>query len=93
MLKTRPTCSCYSKNFRENQAKDESSKVSFCKKKVLMSGKSGDSRSQGDEAGTLFGMVSNSNMSGNKCKTGSGKVKVQGAFGFQPPNKPAAPRL
>lgn len=60
-----------------NQATKASTKVKFAGKAVLTI-KSEISRSSGDEAGTVGGMVSNCNMNKIVFKKGSGKVKVEG---------------
>ncbi|PWG63258.1 DUF4150 domain-containing protein [Sediminicurvatus halobius] len=59
------------------QASKTSSKVKFCNKAVCTK-KSEMSRSQGDEPGTLGGVMSNVNMSKVSYKKCSSKVKVEG---------------
>lgn len=59
------------------QAKKTSTKVKVAGKPAVTK-KSEIPRSQGDEAGTLGGVVSNQNMSKITYKKGSPKVKVQG---------------
>jgi hypothetical protein len=58
------------------QASGTSTKVKFSKRPVVTKS-SKISRSMGDEAGTLGGMISNVNMNQIKWKKGSGKVKAQ----------------
>lgn len=60
-----------------NQAAKAAAKVKFAGKPVLTL-KSEISRSSGDEAGTLGGVVSNRNMDKVVFKKGSSKVKVEG---------------
>jgi hypothetical protein len=60
-----------------NQASNTSTKVKF-KGKQVVTKKSKISRSQGDEAGTLGGMISNVNMNEASFKKVSSKVKAQG---------------
>jgi len=60
-----------------NQASDTTTKVKIGGKPVVTK-KSKVSRSQGDEAGTLGGMISNVNMDQATFKTASGKVKAEG---------------
>lgn len=59
------------------QAKKTSTKVKIAGKPAVTK-KSEMPRSQGDEAGTLGGVVSNQNMSKITYKKGSSKVKIQG---------------
>jgi hypothetical protein len=58
-------------------ASGQSTKVKFCNSPALTKSSS-FSRSQGDEGGTLKGMVSPFNMGKVTYKQGSGKVKCQG---------------
>ena len=60
-----------------NQVTGESKKVKFSGAGVVTK-KSKMTRSQGDEAGTLGGVVSNMNMNQVQYKKGSSKVKVEG---------------
>lgn len=60
-----------------NQASKTSTKVKFGNKPVVTK-KSEIPRSMGDEAGTLFGMVSNRNMDKVTFKKASSTVKVEG---------------
>ena len=60
-----------------NQSKKTSTKVKFAGKEVMNMG-SQVSRSSGDEAGTLKGLVSATNMDKVAPKGGSANVKVQG---------------
>jgi hypothetical protein len=60
-----------------NQAKKESKKVKFSSKAALTK-KSEVSRSMGDEAGTLKGLISAKNMDKVTYKKGSSKVKAEG---------------
>ena len=59
------------------QVVKESKKVKLCGKGAVTK-KSEMSRSQGDEAGTIGGVVSNQNMSKIVYKKGSSKVKIEG---------------
>lgn len=54
-----------------------SSKVKFSGKKAVVKGTE-ITRSSGDEAGTLKGVVSNTNMGAAQFKKGSSKVKAEG---------------
>ena len=58
-------------------AKETSGKVKICNKKTVHKG-SEISRSSGDEAGTLGGVVSSKNMGEGKFKKGSSKVQIEG---------------
>jgi hypothetical protein len=58
-------------------ASSTSSKVKICGKEAVTVN-SKISRSNGDEAGTLFGMMSQVNMNQTSYRTGSTKVKCQG---------------
>lgn len=60
-----------------NQASKTSTKVKI-KGKAAATTKTEMSRSQGDEAGTLGGMISAVNMNKIAYKKGSSKVKIQG---------------
>ncbi len=60
-----------------SQAKKTSKKVKF-KGKEAVTKKSEMSRSSGDEAGTLKGMISSKNMDKVTYKMGTSKVKVEG---------------
>jgi hypothetical protein len=60
-----------------SNASDTASNVKMAGAKVCTV-KSGMSRSNGDEAGTVGGIVSNRNMADVKFKMGSSKVKVEG---------------
>ncbi len=85
------------------QAKKESKKVKISGKAALTK-KSEISRSMGDEAGTLKGMISATNMDKVQYSKGSGNVKVEGqdlvhhlsmtkANGAGSPNMPAGSQL
>ncbi len=60
------------------QASGTASKVKICGKDAVTKSSS-VSRSQGDEAGTLFGMMSQVNMNKTSFRMGAMKVKCQGA--------------
>lgn len=60
-----------------SSAKDTTKKVK-AGNKPLITTKSRISRSSGDEAGTLKGMVSSTNMDQVQFKAGSSKVKIEG---------------
>jgi len=60
------------------QASGTASKVKICGKDAVTKSSS-VSRSQGDEAGTLFGMMSQVNMNKTSFKMGASNVKCQGS--------------
>ena len=60
------------------QASGTASKVKICGKDAVIKSSS-VSRSQGDEAGTLFGMMSQVNMNKTSFKMGASNVKCQGS--------------
>lgn len=60
------------------QASGTASKVKICGKDAVTKSSS-VSRSQGDEAGTLFGMMSQVNMNKTSYRMGASNVKAQGS--------------